>query len=857
MAARISTSPSRYVEIAVNVPQVREVFHYHLPPELAGRVKPGHLVVAPFGKQLVHGVVLRFVDTPLVEDTRPVLELVDPGVVLTAQQIELALSLAEENLAPLAACIRLMLPPGLAHQAEALYSLTESGDDSARPEAEADLSEMQEKILALLRRRGPLRGTQLDKALPRGKWRNAMRSLERRALVQRQSVLPPPKVQPKVVRTVQLACPPEQAQAALPELGRAGSKALERRQAMLRFLLREPGPVDVSWVYAESQGSLADLRCLAERELVVLGESEVWRNPLAEMDFQPTQAPPLTRDQAAVWSELSQALQRSAAGESTRPMLLHGVTGSGKTEIYLRAVEETLRLGRQAIVLVPEIALTPQTVRRFVGRFPGRVGLLHSGLTDGERYDTWRRARAGELAVIVGPRSALFTPFPNLGLIVVDESHDESYYQAEHAPYYHVRQASCSYAKLAGAVCLFGTATPDIACTYRASQGEYQYLHLPRRILAHREAVQSQASRLKVGSPGPQGYRPLEGLAEAKDLPPVQVVDMRLELQSGNRSIFSRALQDRLAQVLAAGQQGILFLNRRGTATFIFCRDCGHSLCCPQCETPLTYHAVEGGLICHLCGYRRRLPKTCPECKSDRIRQYGTGTAKVEAELQAAFPEARILRWDHETTRHKGAHEVILSHFSNHRADFLVGTQMLAKGLDLPLVTLVGVVLADVGLNLPDYRASERTFQVLTQVAGRAGRSLLGGEVILQTFLPEHYAIQAAAGHNYRQFYLKELEYRRMLGYPPFARLVRLEYRSLDNSRAEREAQQMAGRLRAWIAAEDRRQTQLIGPAPCFFSRIGGEYRWQIVLRGPDPASMLRNRPLGDWKVEVNPPNLL
>jgi primosomal protein N' (replication factor Y) len=540
------------------------------------------------------------------------------------------------------------------------------------------------------------------------------------------------------------------------------------------------------------------------------------------------------------------------------------VTGSGKTEIYLRAVEETLRLGRQAIVLVPEIALTPQTIRRFVSRFPGVVGSMHSRLSPGERFDTWRRARLGEISVIVGPRSALFTPFTNLGLIVVDEFHDDTYYQSEAQPHYHARDVAVEYAQMARAVCVLGSATPDIVSRYHAAQREWHYLSLPLRILAHRQAVESQVQKLGISSL----YRPIGEQTETIDLPPVEVVDMRTELQAGNRSIFSRALQDSLTETLAHEQQAILFLNRRGSATYIFCRDCGYILKCPRCDLPLTFHIAgskagintsinEDQLNCHYCGYKRQMPLTCPQCKSERIRQYGTGTEKVEAEVQSLFPKARTLRWDFETTRQKGAHDVILSHFVNHHADVLIGTQMIAKGLDLPLVTLVGVVLADVGLSLPDLRSAERTFQVLTQVAGRAGRSPLGGQVILQTFLPEHYVIKAASHHDYQAFYQQELEYRRELHYPPFSRLVRLEFRHRDPERAEASANALAGQIQTWLREEDRRETELVGPVPCFFSRIGGLYRWQLVLRGPDPASLLKGRALGDWRVEVNPPSLL
>ena len=837
-----------YVEIAVNVPKVADVFHYHLPETLEGRVDVGHLVEVPFGRQRVQGVVLGFVEKPAIPQTRAVLTTLDPQAVLTLAQLTLAQRLAEATLSSPGAYIQLMLPPGLGQQVDTLYTL--NPQRSAR--SDRSLSALQERLLALLSKRGSLRGRQIDSALPRIDWRPVARSLVRRGVISAESILLSPSVRPKTVRTAQLACPPQVAEARLPELGRAGSSALQRRQAMLRFLMREPGPLEVSWIYAESKGNLADLRKLAELNLIVLGESEAWRDPLENIEFQPAQPPKLTTDQQRCWDEIKQALREAAAGQSVPPFLLHGVTGSGKTEIYLKAVETTLRMGKQAIVLVPEIALTPQTIRRFVARFPGQVGLVHSRLSAGERYDTWRRARAGDLSVVVGPRSALFTPLPELGMIVVDECHDDSYYQDD-PPFYNGREAAVAYARLAGAICLMGSATPDITSAYQAAQGVWRYLRLPARILAHQEAVRQQADRLGQAT----RYRPLENLAETADLPPVRVVDMRQELQRGNRSIFSQPLQEALARTLDHKQQAILFLNRRGTATHVFCRDCGYVLKCPRCDTSLTYHSPQEALTCHYCGYQRKLPETCPSCKSRRIRQYGMGTERVEADLQGLFPQARTLRWDYETTRKKGAHEIMLGHFVAGRADILIGTQMLAKGLDLPFVTLVGVVLADVGLNLPDYRAAERTFQVLTQVAGRAGRSPLGGEVLLQTFQPEHYAIQAAAGHDFRSFYRQELEYRRQLRYPPFNRLVRLEYRHLRAHEAETAAHKLADQLRKWIQDEGRQATELAGPTPCFFSRLAGLYRWQIILRGPDPASLLRTRNLGQWRVEIDPPSLL
>lgn len=865
-----------YVRVTVNIPQVSGEFDYHLPAELENQVQPGCLVEVPFGNQRVQGVVIKLVAEPSVSETKPVLAVLDSEVVLTQAQLVLAGYLAESTLAPLSACITLMLPAGLSQMADTQYSLVKTPSSSPKKPP----TPLQHRLLDLLEKRGALLGRQIDRALPRVSWREAMQPLVKAGLVSTQSCLPTPSVRPKMVRTARLACPPEDAQVLFDQVNPRKSKAFLRRQAILQYLIQEGRPVEVAWLYAESGGNLKDLQTLAEQSLVLLSESQIWRDPLEGSTFLPSEALSLTREQAAVWADVQQGMARAQAGKRVPPYLLHGVTGSGKTEIYLSAVAECLKQGKSAIILVPEIALTPQTVRRFLARFPGQVGLMHSGLSIGERYDTWRRARAGDLKVIVGPRSALFTPMVNLGLIVVDECHDDSYFQDEILPYYHAREAAVAYAKLTGAICLLGSATPDMVSRYRAEQGIWQYLHLPERILAHREAVRSQLNQLALQEDASQ-FHWLENQVETTELPPVRVVDMRLELQSGNRSIFSRAMLQSLERVLNNQQQAILFLNRRGTASYVFCRECGHTLSCPRCDTPLIYHnpirrAVtpdirhdqsasgkelhEGSassLICHHCGYRRNLPKRCPNCQSPQIRQFGLGTERVEAELYEIFPQARIVRWDYDTTRHKGAHEIILSHFLAHRADVLIGTQMLAKGLDLPLVTLVGVVLADVGLNLPDFHAAEHTFQILTQVAGRAGRSPLGGEVVLQTYLPDHYVIQTAAQHNYQAFYQHELVFRRQLGYPPFKQLVRLEYRHAQNQKAEQAAQQLAAKLRSWLDQEARSSTDLIGPVPCFFARRNNLFRWQIILRGPDPASLLRGRQLGDWRIEINPPDLL
>jgi primosomal protein N' (replication factor Y) len=828
-----------FAEVIVNAPPVRGAFHYHLPPALEGRVAPGHLVVVPFGPRRVQGVVTRMPAESEVPETRPIESLVDPTPVLRPEQLALAAWMADRTLAPLIDCLTLMLPPGLGQQADQRFTLV----DESVPAGTAP----EKRVLALLKERGPLRGRQLEYHLPRLDWRRAVDALTRRGALARESILAAPAVRPRRIRTVTLTAfsSPDGSDE---KLG-STAEARRRRKAVLDLLGREPGSLHVNWISAETGATADDLRFLEEHDLVTLGETEVWRDPLADVDFIPTSPPGLTADQATAWEKILPAFD--AGAEPPPPFLLHGVTASGKTEIYLRAVDEVLKRGRTAIVLVPEIAMTPLTVARLMSRFPGRVGLLHSRLSDGERYDTWRRCRSGQLPIVLGPRSALFAPLPNLGLLVLDEEHDESYKEQSLTPRYHARDVAIAYARLVRGVCILGSATPDLETTFQAERGRIVRLQLPQRILGHRARLQQQSDRLGVSS----HYHRYESEADAADMPPVRIVDMRQELKAGNPSLFSRPLQQALRETLDARQQAILFLNRRGEATFVFCRDCGWVARCPRCAIPLTHHPGQGALLCHRCGYHRAAPTRCPECGGLRVRYFGAGTQRVQQELASLMPSARALRWDYDATRARGAHEVLLAHFTAHRADVLIGTQMVAKGLDLPLVTLVGVVSADTGLYLPDFRAAERTFQLLTQVAGRAGRGLLGGRVILQTYHPDHEAIVAASRHDYEGFYRQELEHRRLLGYPPFQRLTRLVYRHPDPDRARREAERV-GRLvrRGLERAGD--PSDLIGPAPCYFDRVRGESRWQIVLRASDPRPLIPPLPEG-WIIDVDPVTLL
>ncbi len=636
----------------------------------------------------------------------------------------------------------------------------------------------------------------------------------------------------------------------------------------LDYLAAVGGAAPAADVKRDTSATKKTLDDLVALDLLELGDARIWRDPMLGRAGETGPPPPLTEDQTRAWEKVApllgqlpliagggaEGMPAMSFGARPRVCLLRGVTGSGKTEVYLRAIEHVLFQGGQAIVLVPEIALTPQTVARFAGRFPGRVGLWHSGLSDGERLDTWQRARDGLLDVIVGSRSALFAPLRRLGLIVLDEEHADAYKQSS-TPRYHARDVATRRAALEGAVVILGSATPSVPSMHAALAGRWTLAELPRRV------VTKQPVAAAPGDAPPTRA----GVAElTATLPPVRIVDMRAELRAGNTSMFSAPLHASLRKALDQGDQAILFLNRRGSATFVLCRDCGHVMRCPHCAVPLTWHrpparkADPGTLRCHHCDHAEPPPMLCPGCGGRRIRYFGVGTEKVEEATRAAFPDARVLRWDADTTTTKGSHEAILARFAGGEADILVGTQMITKGLDLPLVTLVGVISADTSLHFPDFRASERAFQLLSQVAGRAGRSDRGGQVIFQTYTPDNATIVAAARHDYAAFYERELAFRRQHAYPPFRHLVRLETRTERDDAGRSAAIELARSLRAEIARLGLPDTDIIGPAPPFFHRVRGGYRWQVVIRSPDPHALLDvlTLPPG-WRVDVDPVDLL
>jgi len=485
--------------------------------------------------------------------------------------------------------------------------------------------------------------------------------------------------------------------------------------------------------------------------------------------------------------------------------LLHGITGSGKTEIYLQAMERVLGKGKSGVMLVPEISLTPQTVERFMSRFGDKVAVFHSKMTQGQKFVEWQRIRRGEARVVVGPRSAVFSPFKDPGLFIVDEEHEPTYKQ-EDVPRYHAREVAIKRAEMASVPVILGSATPALESYHKAINGEYKLVELTQRI-------------------------------KEKELPRVKLVDMRMELETrSGREVISSVMVESLRKDLSKKQQALIFLNRRGFSTFVMCRKCGYVIKCPKCDSPMVFHQEKNELICHYCSMRMYPPEICPDCNSDYLMYRGTGTQKVESELKKLFPETNITRMDSDTMTKRGAHDKLLEKFKKHEIDVIVGTQMIAKGFDFPKVTLVGVVSADANLNLPDFRSGERTFNLITQVAGRAGRGDLGGEVIVQTYTPDHYAIKLAAKHDYNGFYAKEIEARRQLFFPPFVHFVKIVVRSKKEENVVKSIEKLAKHLKRNISG-----LEYIGPAPAPMAKVRGFYRWNIIIRTKDRDGTLRS----------------
>jgi primosomal protein N' (replication factor Y) len=801
-----------YAEVAVNSPGSRSTFSYAIPPGL--NISVGQAVWVPFGSRIVQGIVLQLSDKPAVEETKEIAGIIIDAPALSPIQMKLAQWISEHYFAPLFDALSLMLAPGFERRATFCFQVTDS-------QADLPLTPEQRELLHIMRERVKTTLPELEKAVGRKKARQITDQLLDRQLITRTLELEPARIKPKTLPYIELTAGRQEIEVAKARLDKSGAY---RQAELLQFLIGQTKPIPVDEIRKHLHCSPATIKALESHHLVSVERLRVRRDPLAHLSLMPSPPPVLTSSQQAVWRLIHDVIVGKVSPSGHSPvLLLFGVTGSGKTEIYLRALAQVVAAGKRGICLIPEIALTQQTVERFASRFSGRVAVLHSGLSLGEQFDEWQWIQEGNCDVIIGPRSALFAPLPDLGLIIIDEEHEWTYKQEDKSPRYHARDVAIKLAQLSGAAVILGSATPDIGSFHKAQQGEYQLVELKERIT-------------------PRGYSPL---------PEVSVVDLREELKAGNTSLFSRSLLAAMEGTLAQNEQIILFLNRRGTATFVRCRNCGFVFRCPRCSIALTYHSAEKRLICHRCRYSIPVSQDCPRCSRQNLRLLGIGTQRVEEEMKHFFPEARTLRWDRDVITRRYGHEELLKNFRDHKADVLIGTQMIAKGLDLPQVTLAGVINADTGLNFPDFRSGERTFQLLCQVAGRAGRGAKVGKVIIQTYSPDNYIIEAAARHDYSGFYYKEIDYRRRYNYPPFSQLVRLVYSHTDEESCRREADRVCR-----LIADSRQLTadSIIGPVPTFAFRARGRYRWQLFLRGPDSSRVLSQLALPrGWTIDVDP----
>jgi primosomal protein N' (replication factor Y) len=808
-----------YAGVAVNSPRLHrgQTFCYAIPSAL--NINVGQAVWVPFGSRIVQGIVLQLSDKPAIEEIKEIAGIITDSPQLSATQMKLAQWIGEHYFAPLFEALSLMLPPGFERRAIAYFRV--KAPNLIGGQADLPLTPEQRQVLQIMSGKMKTSLPELEKAIGKRKVRQITDELLDRQLITRSLELEPARIKPKTLPYIKLTADREEIELAKARLDKSGAY---RQAELLEFLIGQTKPIPVGEIRRHLNCSPATIKALASHHLVSVEELRVRRDPLAHLSFAPSPPPVLTSSQRTAWELVHDVIVGKATPSGCPPtLLLFGVTGSGKTEIYLRALAEIIVAGKRGICLIPEIALTQQTVERFANRFPGRVAVLHSGLSPGEQFDEWQWIMEGECDVVIGPRSALFAPLPDLGLIIIDEEHEWTYKQEDKSPRYHARDVAIRLAQLTGAVVILGSATPDIGSFHKAQQGEYKLVELRERIT-------------------PRGY---------SSLPEVTVVDLKEELKAGNTSLFSRSLLAAMKDTLAQDEQIILFLNRRGTATFVRCRSCGFVYRCPRCSVALTYHSVEKRLICHRCRYSIPVSPICPRCSRRNLRLLGIGTQRVEEEVRHFLPEARVLRWDRDVITKRYAHEELLKSFRDHKADVLIGTQMIAKGLDLPQVTLAGVINADTGLNFPDFRSSERTFQLLCQVAGRAGRGVKAGKVIIQTYSPDNYIIEAAARHDYLGFYYKEIDYRRRYNYPPFSELVRLVYSHVNEESCRREAERVyrliadTGQLTA---------DSIIGPVPAFAFRARGTYRWQLFLRGPNSSRVLSEVALPrGWTIDVDP----
>ncbi|MGN7281964.1 primosomal protein N' [Bacillus altitudinis] len=771
------------VIVDVTTKAIDRPFDYRVPDRFKGLVKAGMRVVVPFGPRKIQGFVTKIKEETDVQsgNIKDIVDLFDLSPVLTDELLELSHWLTEKTLSYHITALQSMLPAAMKAKYEKEIQVLSAEE---LPQSLKELFGQQESILYA--------------DIPPEQLKPIQKHVQKGHLEVRYHVSQ--KSGKKKVRTIQIAVTKEKLEEKQEQL----KKNAVKQKALLTFLFQANETTFLAKDLQQQTGASSQtIKALIQEGLLTESYEEIYRDPYRDREFTPSTPLDLTTEQA----EAAKPIHQAVSDEKHETFLLHGVTGSGKTEIYLQTIDHVLQKGKEAIVLVPEISLTPQMVQRFKERFGSNVAVLHSGLSTGEKYDEWRKIHRKEVKLVVGARSAVFAPFENLGMIIIDEEHESSYKQEE-MPRYHAKDVAIERAGRHQCPVVLGSATPSLESYARAKKGVYTLLTLKRRV-------------------------------NQQQLPHVSLIDMREELRNGNRSMFSEELMLRLKEVLERKEQAVLFLNKRGYSSFVMCRDCGYVEQCPHCEISLTYHRFQKRLKCHYCGHEAPVPAECPECHSEHIRYFGTGTQRVEEELTKVLPEARVIRMDVDTTSRKGAHEKLLTSFGNKEADILLGTQMIAKGLDFPDVTLVGVLSADTSLHIPDFRSSEKTFQLLTQVSGRAGRHEKAGSVIIQSYTPSHYSIELTKQHDYEAFYEQEMLHRRHQSYPPFYFLAMVTVSHEEVTKAAHVTDKIVQFLKMNCAPN----TRILGPAASPIAKIKDRYRYQCVIkykRENELASLLR-----------------
>lgn len=754
------------VDVPANV--VNQTFDYRIPEKLLPIIQPGMRVVVPFGPRKVSGFVMELVDEASFEHVKDIDGVFEVHPVLTEELLRVGKWLAEKTVSLYITTFQAMLPQVLKAKYEKEINVM---NWDLLPEELKGLFINEEKL-------------PYDQVIDELSSLNILKEAINEGAL-KINYLVRSQAKKQYERIIYPAKKAELKEA----LATVRSQATRQRQ-ILSFFIEQHEPIVQSLLYEKLSITRNHLNPLIERGLLTVKKEEKYRNPYVKK-IERSENLTLNNEQAKVLAQISETIK----AKTHRTYLLHGVTGSGKTEIYLQAIEKVIHKRQEAIVLVPEISLTPQMVHRFKSRFGDRVAVMHSGLSVGEKYDEWRKIQRKEVQVVVGARSAIFAPFENLGIIIIDEEHETTYKQEE-SPRYHAKDVAIKRGQLNNCPVVLGSATPTLEAYARAEREVYELTTLNERI-------------------------------NKKPMPPVEIIDMRDELHAGNRTMFSRTLIDKMINRIEKGEQIVLLLNRRGYSNFVLCRDCGYVDECPSCDISLTYHKRDHRLKCHYCMFEKALPHVCPDCESDRIRFFGTGTERVQEALYKAIPGIRIIRMDVDTTRRKGAHEQLLDQFARKQADVLLGTQMIAKGLDFENVTLVGVLAADSMLHLPDFRSSERTFQLITQVSGRAGRHELDGEVIVQTYTPDHYSIQLASEYDYIAFYREEMRLRRTFRYPPYYYLALLNFAHENNAKVYTSAHKASNVLSRYLS----QHAIVLGPTASPIARLKNRYRYQMIVK--------------------------